>query len=60
MIRDMTQRVTMARIDNNARQGKITAARRLIYEKDYIVNSAAIEGLLKDESLVPTAVCSSS
>jgi len=47
----------MARIDNNARQGKITAARRLIYDKGYIVTSAAIEGLLKDESLVPTAVC---
>jgi hypothetical protein len=60
MIRDMMQWVAMARIDNNARQGKIKAARRLIYEKDYIVTSAAIEGLLKDESLVPTAVCSSS
>jgi len=57
MPRDMAQRTTMARIDNNARQGKITAARRLIYDKGYIVTSAAIEGLLKDESLVPTAVC---
>jgi hypothetical protein len=56
MPRDMAKRMTMARIDNNARQGKVTAARRLIYEKDYIVNSAAIEGLLKAESLVPTAV----
>jgi len=60
MPRDMAQRFTMARIDNNTRQGKVTAARRLVYEKGYIVSSAAIEGLLKDESLVPTAVCSSS
>jgi hypothetical protein len=54
----MAQRLTMVRIDNNTRQGKVTAARRLVYEKGYIVTSTAIEALLKDESLVLTAVCS--
>lgn len=57
MPRDMAQRVTMARIDDKARQGKVMSARRLIYDRGYIVTSTAIEGFLKDESLVPTAVC---
>ena len=56
MIRDMSQRVTMARVDDNSRQGKVYAARRLMYEKQYRVNGAAIESLLKDQSLVPTSV----
>jgi hypothetical protein len=47
----------MARVDDLARQSKVTAARRLIYKKSYFVNGAAIESLLKAESLVPTAVC---
>ena len=56
MARDMAQRVTLARIDNVPRQNKVVAARRLIYEKQYQINSAAVEDLLKDQSLVPTAV----
>jgi hypothetical protein len=56
MIRDMSQRVTMARVDDASRRGKVYAARRLIYEKQYRVNGAAIESLLKDQSLVPTSV----
>ena len=56
MARDKTQRVTMARVDDSSRQGKVYAARRLIYEKQYRINGAAIESLLKDQSLVPTAV----
>jgi hypothetical protein len=56
MVRDMTQQVTMARTDNDARRSKVYAARRLIFEKQYNVDSAAVEGLLKDESWVPTAV----
>jgi uncharacterized MAPEG superfamily protein len=60
MARDMTQRVTMARVDDGSRQGKVYAARRLIYQKQYLINRAAIESLLKDQSLVPTAVYLSS
>jgi hypothetical protein len=56
MPRDIAQRSSMARVDNLAWQSKVTTARRLIYEKSYTVNSAAIESLLKAESLVPTAV----
>ena len=57
MTRDTTQWLTMARIDNATRRNKVYAARRLIYEKQYRVNATAIEDLLKDQSLVPTAVC---
>ena len=53
---DMRQRTSNTRKDNACRQSKVISARRLIHEKNYSVNSAAIEGLLKDESLVPTSV----
>jgi hypothetical protein len=56
MARDMTQRETMARTDDIHRRTSINTARRLIYEKNYRVNSAAVENLLRDKSLVPTAV----
>jgi hypothetical protein len=57
MIRDMNQRKTLARVDDIHRQSKITAARRVIYEKHYQVDSAAVENLLREESWVPNAVC---
>jgi hypothetical protein len=60
MARDMTQRVMMARVDDGSHQGKVYAARRLIYQKQYLINGAAIENLLKDQLLVPTAVLPSS
>ena len=44
------------RVDDNQRQSKITSARNLIYEKNYAVDSAAIQRLLKEKSLVPTVV----
>jgi hypothetical protein len=56
MARDMTQRETMARTDDIHRRTSINTARQLIYEKNYRVNSAAVENLLRDKSLVPTAV----
>ena len=56
MPRDTAQRSSMARVDDNVRQSKVKSARKLIYEKSYIVNSAAVENLLKPESLVPTSV----
>lgn len=56
MARDMTQRDTMARVDDVQRRSRIEAARRLIYEKNFTVNSAAVEKILRDMSLVPTAV----
>ncbi|KAH7917271.1 hypothetical protein BV22DRAFT_1026716, partial [Leucogyrophana mollusca] len=52
--RDMLQRSLLARVDDGARQAKITTSRRLIYEKNYAVNTPKVEELLKPESLVPT------
>jgi hypothetical protein len=60
MARDMTQRVTMARTDNSQLRTRVSAARKLIYEKNIQVNSTAVENLLKEMSLVPTVVCGSS
>jgi len=56
MPRDMMQRVTMARVDDSQRRSKICAARRIIYELNLQVNSAAVENLLQAVSLVPTVV----
>lgn len=58
MPRDTTQRVSKVRVDNYERQGKVSAARRLIYGRNMQVNSAAVEELLGDWSGVPTAVSS--
>jgi hypothetical protein len=52
----MAQRETLARIDNVNRRSRVAAARESIYEKNYSVNSVAVENLLKNDSLVPTAV----
>ena len=58
MARDMSQRNSMVCVDNSEQQGKVIAAQRLIYEKNLLVNSLAVEGLLQDESLVLTSVSS--
>ena len=57
MTRDMSQRLPMACINNVEWQGKVFAARRLIYEKNSLVNSSAVEALLQDASWVLTSVC---
>jgi hypothetical protein len=57
MARDKSQRITRVRVDDAHRRNAVVAARRLIYEKNYRVDAVAIEGLLKDHSLVPTTVC---
>lgn len=56
MPRDRKQRITLARVDDARRQSSVTAARRIIYDKQYPVNSAAVEALLRDESLTPNIV----
>ena len=56
MPRDRNQRITLARVDNSRRQNLVTAARRIIYNKQYQVNSAAVEALLQEESLTPNVV----
>lgn len=57
MPRDSNQRIKLARIDDARRQNLVAAARRIIYEEQYQVNSAAVEALLRDESLTPNVVC---
>jgi hypothetical protein len=55
--RDMTQRKTLLQVDDIKRCNHIQAACDLIYKKNYSVNSAPIERLLQEESVVPTMVC---
>lgn len=53
--RDRQQRKTLER--NPQKRGTlVSAARKLIYEKDYSVGSAPVESILKPESWVPTSV----
>ena len=56
MARDMSQRKTSARVDDEDRRHRVMAARRAIYEKNYTVNSKAVNRLLQEDSLVPTTV----
>ena len=56
MTRDMAQRETLARVDDVQRRFTVSTARRLIYEKNLQVNSTTVENLLRETSLVPTAV----
>ena len=53
---DILQRRILARRDTVERREKISAARRLIYEDQYVVDTLQVESLLKPESLVPTIV----
>jgi hypothetical protein len=55
--RDMTQRQTLARTDDVKRRNRVETARELIYRKNYGISSKAVERLLQEDSLVPTAVC---
>ena len=52
----MKQHQTLARIDDDARQSKVTISRSLIYDRGYSIRSNAVENLLKEHSLVPTSV----
>lgn len=52
MVRDMMQRVTLARALDDRPQNVIYTARKLIYEKGYSVESTLVNDLLKDKSLL--------
>jgi hypothetical protein len=56
MAMDQRKRRSLARTDDRSRQVKVSVARELIYRKNYAVNSEPVERLLKETSLVPTAV----
>ena len=53
---DMQQRITLARVDDVSRRSRVEAARESIYKNNNKVNSAGVEKLLGNDSLVPTAV----
>ena len=54
--KDARERDTLTCIDDNVRQNKVKSAHAHIYKSGLGVTSAAIEDLLKDQSLVPTSV----
>jgi len=56
MRRDMMQRISLARIDDVKWRSRVGAAREAIYSENNTTDSMAVENLLKEESLVPTAV----
>jgi len=55
---DQIQRLKLARVDSNARRGKIEIARRFMFEQGINVTSKRLDALLQDQSLVPTRVSS--
>lgn len=56
MSRDLSQRVSLARVDNVDRRARVQASRTAIYENNHPVNGAAIKRLLDQDSLVPSIV----
>jgi hypothetical protein len=54
MCRDMAQRMSLTRV-NLERRRRIKAAQEIIYLKNYRTDSKAVEDLLQQDSLVPTA-----
>ena len=54
--RDMAQRLSLAHTDDVKCRSCVYAAREAVYGKNCTVDSAAVENLLKEDSLVPTAV----
>lgn len=56
--RDMNfrQSKNQIRVDNLQYRAHVTSARKIIYENNYVVNSVAIDKILKPTSLVPTRV----
>ena len=56
MRRDMSQHVSLMRVDNLNRRHRVEAACEAIYEHNHGVDGKAVENLLKVDSLVPAAV----
>ena len=56
MRRDLSQRASLARVDDVNRRSRLDTARKAIYEKNNTVDGAVVENLLKNDSLVPAAV----
>lgn len=57
MPEDQKARVALVRVDNVEQRKAVKAARKLIYKDNEIIKNAAVERLLKGQSLHPTDVC---
>ena len=55
---DRKRREESRRQDNVERRGKVDNARKSLYDEGYAITGDHVNGLLKDESLVPTKVFS--
>lgn len=55
-IEDRQMRIEKLRVDSDGRQAKVREARKKLYDEGYAVDGENVDGLLKDESLVPTEV----
>jgi hypothetical protein len=53
---DRKARTQLARVDDDEHKRLISSARNAIYQQNFDVDSAAVERLLKPQSLVPTKV----
>ncbi|KAG2739979.1 hypothetical protein P692DRAFT_20756128 [Suillus brevipes Sb2] len=51
---DMNDRMTLQRVDDQARRKKIDQARKLIYQRGAPVDGKRVKSILNSESLVPT------
>ena len=49
-------RCTLVRVDDDRYKHLISTTRSAIYERNFDVDSAAVEHMLKPQSLVPTSV----
>ena len=56
MKRDMVQCISLARVDDLDRRGRVKSARKIIYGENYMTDSQAVEDILRKDSLVPSAV----
>ena len=53
---DQKQREESRRQDNDERRKKVDDARKSLYKEGYAITGDHVDGLLKDDSLVPTKV----
>jgi hypothetical protein len=53
---DLQNRITLQRVDDDARRAKIAKARKLVYEKGASIKGPTVERKLGEESMVPTTV----
>ena len=53
---DRQARTLLAQVNDDARKHWISIARAAIYQQNYNIDSAAMDRMLKPQSLVPTSV----